>query len=52
MASDRLQLQLLIAATGAQRTAAEIRAIQEAIERNTQASRTNSQQSEIGRAHV
>ena len=48
MASDRLQLQLLIAATGAQRTAAEIRAIQEAIERNTQASKANSQQSVQG----
>lgn len=48
MANDRLQLQLLIAASGAQRTAAEIRAIQDAIERNTQASRANSQQSVQG----
>jgi lipid II:glycine glycyltransferase (peptidoglycan interpeptide bridge formation enzyme) len=52
MANDRLQLQLLISAAGAQRTAAEIRRIQEAIERNTQASRANSQQSVQGNNQI
>lgn len=45
MANDRLQLQLLISAAGAQKTAAEIREIQKAIERNTAATRAGGQQS-------
>jgi hypothetical protein len=52
VASDRLQLQLLISAAGTQRTAGELQAIREEIARNSNAARDGNQQQVQGNSLV